>query len=183
MLRIIAGQYRSRRLATPEGQDTRPTLDRVREALFNILGDRVVESRFIDLFAGSGAIGLEALSRGASHVTFVETALPAVRALRSNIESLKISASEFTIVHQDALTYLRAAVTNPADILFADPPYSPEALVGLLAELIPQQISAEGLIVIQHFAKDSLPAPHAGLTITDQRTYGKSSLSFLQPAD
>src|SRR5881392_796168 len=121
-MRVIAGEYGGRRLQTPAGLDTRPTSDRVREALFSILGERVADARVLDLFAGSGALGLEALSRGAAEATFVDSAPAAIRALRENLAAL---AAEAELRREDALRFLDGAARarRHYDLVFLDPPY------------------------------------------------------------
>src|SRR5881394_1213907 len=128
-MRIIAGEWGGRRLAAPPGRDTRPTSDRVREALFSILGP-LDGARVLDLFAGSGALGLEALSRGAAQATLVERAPAALRALRENVAE---------VVAADARAYLRAAREQGAqyDLVFLDPPYNAAAALGRELELQP----------------------------------------------
>jgi 16S rRNA (guanine(966)-N(2))-methyltransferase RsmD len=123
-MRVIAGKYRSRRLLAPAGAQTRPTSDRLRETLFNVLGPAVRDSVWLDLFAGSGAIGIEALSRGARMVHLVESSSRAVRAIRSNLESLKISQG-FEIIEREAAAALRVLESNAVvcDFCFLDPPY------------------------------------------------------------
>jgi len=120
-LRIIGGDWRSRRLRFPAGAGLRPTPDRVRETLFNWLGPRVIGARALDLFAGSGALGLEALSRGASRVDFVERRRPAVEALRANLALLG-GGSRADVVCAEALSWLRRAA-GPWDLVFIDPPF------------------------------------------------------------
>src|SRR5215218_2257874 len=121
LMRVIAGTYGGRRLQAPPGTDTRPTADRVRESLFSILRERVHDARVLDLFAGSGALGIEALSRGAKEAVFVDSAHGAVAAIRENLEKLGIEG----LVHRrDALAWLAAAEgAQPFELVFADPPY------------------------------------------------------------
>jgi 16S rRNA (guanine(966)-N(2))-methyltransferase RsmD len=123
-MRVIAGKYRSRRLVAPAGVQTRPTSDRLRETLFNVLGPAVLDSVWLDLFAGSGAIGIEALSRGARMVHLVESSSRAVRAIRSNLASLKISQG-FEIIEREAAAALRLLESTvvACDFCFLDPPY------------------------------------------------------------
>jgi 16S rRNA (guanine(966)-N(2))-methyltransferase RsmD len=120
-MRVIAGTHRGRRLVTPRGRVTRPTADRVREALFSILGD-VEGARVLDLFAGSGALGIEALSRGAANATFVDSAPPAVAAIKSNLQALNLPAE---VRLQRAIPFLQAArrARRQYDLVFLDPPY------------------------------------------------------------
>ena len=126
-MRVIAGTHRSRQLVSPRGTATRPTSDRLRETLFNILAPRIPDSRFLDLYAGTGAVGIEAISRGAAHVWFTETAPAALTALRANLAALRI-ANGFTLEDRGtgALLERLAKSPNPAtaiDIVFLDPPY------------------------------------------------------------
>src|ERR1700720_2134442 len=128
MLRIIGGTWRGRRLRFPPQEEIRPTPDRVRETLFNWLGTRVSEARCLDLFAGSGALGLEALSRGAAHVTFVERDAAAVRELRARLSEWGASGAE--VQHADAQRFLggRGAGGQPFGIVFLDPPFDSDVL-------------------------------------------------------
>jgi 16S rRNA (guanine966-N2)-methyltransferase len=168
-VRVIAGVYGGRRLRAPAGSATRPTSDRVREALFSILGARVEGARVLDLFAGSGALGLEALSRGAARATFVESAQPALAVLRANVEALGADAE---IVRADASRWLRAAPSDARqyDLVFLDPPYRrAQALGAGLSELLPA-VLAQGALVV---AETDRRAP-LELTIRhiDERRYG-----------
>jgi 16S rRNA (guanine(966)-N(2))-methyltransferase RsmD len=123
-MRVISGKYRSRKLIAPPGLDTRPTSDRLRETLFNVLAASVPGSVWLDLFAGTGAVGIEALSRGAQRVHFVEASVRAARAIRANLASLGISDG-FSLVERDAATALRQLETQSVtcDFCFLDPPY------------------------------------------------------------
>src|SRR4051794_36524634 len=165
-MRIVAGQWRGRRLATPPGRETRPTSDRVREALFSILGPLDGE-RVLDLFAGSGALGLEALSRGAGSVTLVERAPAALRALRVNVDDLGASAE---VVAADARAFLRSARGQGAqyDLVFLDPPY--RAAAGLAQELTLAPVLAPGARVVGE--SDRRAPLEMDLSLTDERRYG-----------
>lgn len=121
-MRIVAGEWRGRRLQAPAGRDTRPTTDRVREAWMSALAADIPGARVLDLFAGSGALGIEALSRGAGHATFVEQAAPALRALRSNLETLG-AAERARVLRLDAIRFAAESEAGAFDIGFADPPY------------------------------------------------------------
>lgn len=173
--RIIAGRYGGRRIGAPPGTGTRPTSDRVREALFSILGARVAGARVLDLFAGSGALGLEALSRGAATVTFVERAPAALRALQANVAAVGADAE---VVRADALRWLRAASAGARqyDLVFLDPPYGQaEALGAELSGLLPAVLGRGALVVAESDRRAPLE-----LTIPtiDERRYGDTLIRF-----
>jgi 16S rRNA (guanine966-N2)-methyltransferase len=173
--RVIAGRYGGRRLEAPRGQATRPTADRVREALFSILGARVQGARVLDLFAGSGALGLEALSRGAAHATFVDSAPAAIRALRANLAALGVEAE---VVRADALRWLRAASARPRqyDLVFLDPPYRQADVLGAgLSDVLPAVLGPGALVVSESDRRAPLE-----LTIptTNERRYGDTLIRF-----
>ena len=130
-MRIIAGRWRGRRLEAPPGRETRPTSDRVREAWMSALQPYLPGARVLDLFAGSGALGLEALSRGAEHATFVERAGPALKVLRANVRSLEADAL-CEIVRADALDFAAGLGPGAYDIALADPPYGTGAACALV---------------------------------------------------
>jgi 16S rRNA (guanine966-N2)-methyltransferase len=168
-LRVIAGRYGGRRLQAPPGAATRPTSDRVREALFSILGARVAGAAVLDLFAGSGALGLEALSRGAARATFVDSAPAALRALRGNLEAI---GAEAEVVRGDALRWLRAASGGGRQysLVFLDPPYRQAGGLGAaLSEALPAVLAPDALVVSESDRRAPLE-----LTIptTDERRYG-----------
>ena len=168
-MRVIAGRYGGRRLKAPPGAATRPTGDRVREALFSILGARVDDARVLDLFAGSGALGLEALSRGAALATFVESGQSALTALRANLAALGADAE---VVRADALRWLRAApdTARQYDLVFLDPPYGRAAeLGGPLSESLPAVLAPGALVVAECDRRAPLELT---ITKTDERCYG-----------
>jgi 16S rRNA (guanine966-N2)-methyltransferase len=168
-MRVIAGTYGGRTLKAPPGDGTRPTSDRVRESLFSILGDRTRESRVLDLFAGSGALGLEALSRGAAEVTFVDSSPAAVRAVRANLEALEAGAD---VRRADARAFLRnaRAAGRQYDLVFLDPPYQragalAEALAGDLAAVL----APRARVVAESDRRSPLELP---LALQVDRRYG-----------
>src|SRR5271154_4840788 len=122
-MRVIAGTYRSRQLVAPRGMGTRPTSDRLRETLFNILAPRISGARFVDLYAGTGAVGIEALSRGAAHVWFAENAAPALKSLRTNLANLKI-VRDFALEDRSVMALLQrlTKLPSPIDLIYLDPP-------------------------------------------------------------
>ncbi len=162
ILRIIGGRHRGRRLRFPAGVDIRPTPDRVRETLFNWLQPRIAAARALDLFAGSGALGLEALSRGAIHVTFVEKDRAAATALRALIEEWREDAG--TVVAGDALDWLaRSAPGAPFDIVFLDPPYDSTLLAASAAALSrPGWLARGARVYLERRAREPLPALPTG---------------------
>jgi 16S rRNA (guanine966-N2)-methyltransferase len=168
-MRVVAGELGGRRIVAPEGRDTRPTTDRVREAIFNALGSAgLVEGALVaDLFAGSGAIGLEALSRGAERCTFVERDRAALRALEENVESLGVE-DRCRIVRGDALSL---AGSIDADIVLADPPYGYDRWEDLLAAVRADLVVAES---------GGALAPVDGWQVTREKRYGRTTVTFLE---
>jgi 16S rRNA (guanine(966)-N(2))-methyltransferase RsmD len=186
-MRVIAGTYRSRQLVAPKGTGTRPTSDRLRETLFNILAARVPGCRFADLYAGTGAVGIEALSRGAQHVWFTEKAEPALAAIRANLKTLKIAAG-YTIEERGTGALLeRLAKTEKSggqlDLIYLDPPWEAEAeyekTLHLLGSARSQAILAPGaLVVAEHSSKSPLAERYGALAHTRTLKQGDAALSF-----
>jgi 16S rRNA (guanine966-N2)-methyltransferase len=172
-MRVVAGTLRGRRLVAPEGRDTRPTSDKVRSAVFNALTslDVVRDATVVDLFAGSGALGIEALSRGARRCTFVESARPALAALRTNVSALGLGPRA-EIVGLDAVRYV-ARRPGPVDLVLADPPYTFAAWSELLAGLDAELVVAESGHAVD---------PPAGWVTARERAYGGTVVTFLRPA-
>jgi 16S rRNA (guanine966-N2)-methyltransferase len=171
-MRIVAGEYGGRRLTAPKGTSTRPTADRVREALFSSLGDSVAGARVLDLFAGSGALGLEALSRGAVHATFVDSDARAIAAVRANLSALAIGAERAEAHRRGHAAFLRTArgAGRQYDLVLLDPPYRLAAGLGreLTQELA--DLLATGARVV---AESDRRAPLAlQLPLTTERRYG-----------
>jgi 16S rRNA (guanine966-N2)-methyltransferase len=158
VLRIIGGRHRGRRLRFPAGMDIRPTPDRVRETLFNWLQPRIVAARVLDLFAGSGALGLEALSRGAAHVTFVERDRRAAAAIDSVVRDWK--EQEATVVCADALAWLdRPAGAEPFDLVFLDPPYDSTLLAEAAAAVARTgRLAPDARVYLERRAREPLSA-------------------------
>ncbi|GMQ91058.1 MAG: 16S rRNA (guanine(966)-N(2))-methyltransferase RsmD [Gammaproteobacteria bacterium] len=178
-LRIIGGQWRGRTLAVAEGEGLRPTPNRVRETLFNWLQPRLPGARCLDLFAGSGALCLESLSRGAAKVVMVERATDAVKQLRENLGILQAGNAE--LIQTDALTYLKVA-RQPFDIIFVDPPFASD-LIGPCLEAIDRQawLCDGGLVYIEAPSKlDALPLPHHW-TVFRSKTSGQVGYHLVRP--
>jgi len=182
MLRIISGEKRGRLLKTPEGRDTRPTSDRVKESLFNILQGRMAAARVLDLFAGSGSLGLEALSRGAGHAVFVEKDLKAASILRSNCEGLAYGArTEILVKDAAAAVTLLAECGDSFDVILMDPPYDRDLEAPILKAVSEGfLLNPEGVFVLEHLSRDPMPDSVASLVRMDCRKYGNTSISFYQ---
>jgi 16S rRNA (guanine966-N2)-methyltransferase len=171
-MRVIAGRYGGLRLQAPKGDATRPTSDRVREALFSILGSRVEGAEVLDLFAGSGALGIEALSRGAAHVDFVDKAGPALRQLKGNLQALRITA-EADVHSRDAKGFLQPALERRRhyDLVFLDPPYRLASRLGTELAQPLRDVLAPGGIVISESDRRA-PLDLELLPVHDERRYG-----------
>jgi 16S rRNA (guanine966-N2)-methyltransferase len=186
-MRITGGSLRSRALKAPRGQATRPTTDRVREALFGILTSAgVVEgARVLDLYAGTGALALEALSRGAESAFLVESAREALAALRANVISLGLEDRARVVAGDVAHALRRVPEEEAFDLVFADPPWAlvdagtPAAVLSDLA--LHGRIATEGRVVLEHSARTQ-PPDIDGLVRLDSRRYGDTALTFYKPA-
>jgi 16S rRNA (guanine966-N2)-methyltransferase len=177
-MRVIAGRWGGRRLQAPPGDATRPTSDRVREALFSVLGDRVDGARVLDLFAGSGALGIEALSRGAAHATFVDSAPAAIRSLTANLSALGADAE---VRRADARRFLGAASANGRhyDLVFLDPPYRLAGrLGGELAAALPAVLAPGAVVVTESDRRAPLELE---LALIDERRYGDTLIRIHGP--
>jgi 16S rRNA (guanine966-N2)-methyltransferase len=168
LMRIVGGTYRGRRLDVPKDARVRPTADRVREAWMSILGDAVRGARVLDLFAGSGALGLEALSRGAVSADFVELSGPSLAALRANIERLEVGAVA-TVHRGDAVRFAERLAPAAYDVVFADPPYSIEHAATLVALF--RRTPFARILSVEHRASSALAGDAT-------RRYGDTALTF-----
>ena len=185
-MRIIAGKYRSRLLVSPPGTSTRPTSDRLRETLFNILSVRIPDCRFVDLYAGTGAVGLEAISRGAQHVYFAENSGPALKTLRTNLQNLKIGGV-YALEDRGVMPLLQrlAKASTPIDVVYLDPPYDEEdaytQTLGFLGSAANRSMLApDALVIAEHASKSPFQLAERYATLTRTRVYkqGDTSLSF-----
>ena len=178
---IIAGRHKGRVLAAPQGLATRPTADRVREALFNILAHGATElagARVLDAFAGSGALGLEALSRGAGQVTFLENDPQAAAIIEANLRKLG-AGSQALLLRADATRPPKAPA--PATLVMMDPPYKSDlATLALPALAAAGWLAEEALVVVEVAAGEPLKSPLPGWGVTDERAYGAARLVFLR---
>jgi 16S rRNA (guanine(966)-N(2))-methyltransferase RsmD len=190
-MRVIAGQYRGRNLKSPPSMEVRPTSDRLRETLFNILQMRVDGARFLDLCAGSGAVGVEALSRGASHATFVDRSRKSCGLVEANLDLCGVPEEITEVVLSDAAEFVRrraemngraGGVAASWDIVFYDPPYSSDyaqvlGTFGLNGDCL---LSPEGVFVAEHHHKTQLPEAIGGLRRWRIVKQGDASLSFYE---
>ena len=207
-MRIISGIYRGRQLKSPPSAQTRPTSDRLRETLFNVLSPRIEGAGFLDLCAGTGAVGIEALSRGAEHVTFVDQSRRMCALIEANTGALEIESEKVDVVSSDATAFLKKfakqiepsltttprglpareprfvglvpRLTGPFDIIFFDPPYAAdyEAVLSFIAERRPQLLSDEGIVIVEHHKKKELSGEFGSLTCYRTLKQGDSVLSF-----
>jgi 16S rRNA (guanine(966)-N(2))-methyltransferase RsmD len=184
-MRVIAGKYRSRRLAAVEGMETRPTSDRLRETLFNVVAPRVEESVWLDVFAGTGAVGIEALSRGARSVYFIESAAKAARVIRENLEELGIEEGA-EVIERDAAAALRMldAQAVLADFCFLDPPYRKmaayEDVLGFLSQS--RLLGKESVVIAEHDKHFDPGEEFGALRRTRKLQQGDAVLSFYKLA-
>jgi 16S rRNA (guanine966-N2)-methyltransferase len=175
---VVAGQWGGRRLQAPAGTATRPTSDRVREALFSILAERVAGARVLDLFAGSGALGIEALSRGAAAATFVDSAAAAIRVVNANLEAL---GAEADVQRADARRFLgsASAAARQYDLVFLDPPYRLAAALGeVLSAALPAVLAAGAAVVAESDRRAPLDLT---LPKLDERRYGDTLIRIYGP--
>jgi 16S rRNA (guanine(966)-N(2))-methyltransferase RsmD len=175
-LRIIAGTLKGRRIDAPKWDGLRPTSDKLRETLFNVLAPRIAGARVLDGYAGTGAVGIEALSRGASHVTFVERDPRAIALVKSNLERCGIS-DRYAIIRARFAGTAQPPGGGPFDIIFLDPPYGRRELIEALEAAAPL-VEQQTLLVIEHARRDPAPESVGTLGRTRVLTSGDSALSF-----
>jgi 16S rRNA (guanine966-N2)-methyltransferase len=184
-MRVIAGTYRSRILKSLKGLALRPTSDRLRETLFNVLGPGIFGSRFLDVFAGTGALGIEALSRGAAHAAFIENHAPAAALICKNLASLKITSAA-TVICADALRALEslAARVNagdpPYDYVFIDPPWAATAEYSRAMQYLTTSalLAPDGIVIVEHRKSFALPESFGALKGVRILRQGDAALSF-----
>jgi 16S rRNA (guanine966-N2)-methyltransferase len=177
-MRVIAGSHRGRRLSGPEGTTLRPTSDKVREAIFSILGDHVPGGRFLDLYAGTGAVGIEALSRGAAAVTFVESDPTAVQLLQKNLQTCQLlNHAQIHVGQASAFLQRNDWWGGPYDVLFADPPYAALDEVDILIHAWkPGLLSEHAAMMIEQDSRATLPASIDHATLLRRYQYGDTAL-------
>lgn len=179
-MRIIGGIYRGRRLRAVEGLAVRPTSDRLRETLFNILAPRIKGSRFLDICAGSGAVGLEALSRGASAATLIDNSRLACSVIEANLQTLGLKR-EATVINRDGVAALKrlAEESKQFDIVFLDPPYASEIYDILMHELATTALlSKDAIVMVEHRAKTPPEPQYDELKLFREVKQGESAIAF-----
>jgi 16S rRNA (guanine(966)-N(2))-methyltransferase RsmD len=180
-VRIISGEAKGRTLKMPRSDLVRPTADRVRETIFNVLGQQLSGERVLDLYAGAGGLGLEALSRGAGHATFVENAREVMPTLAGNVRDLGFASRSTTLLKPVERALPQLAGGRPFDLVFADPPYAQRALTMVLEGLDAHGLVAPGgTVVLEHDKRESLPERVGSLARTDERRFGDTAVSFYE---
>jgi 16S rRNA (guanine(966)-N(2))-methyltransferase RsmD len=177
-MRVIAGRLKGRRLKAPTWDGVRPTSDKLRETLFNILAPRIDGARVLDGFAGTGAVGIEAISRGAAHVTFIEEDRRAVALIEENLRNCAV-AGGYTIHRGDAATVLRGLGSNAFDLILLDPPYDITPMTAVL-EASARALADGGLVVLEHATRREIE-PVASLEPVRRVKSGDSTLTFFAP--
>lgn len=179
-MRVISGSAKARKLVSP-GEATRPITDRVKENLFNILSTEAIDADVLDLFAGAGSVGIEALSRGARHATFIEKDRDALRALTENLRLTGLAAKA-TVIKGDAFKFIRTDPASPFDLIYVAPPQYHGMWSKTMRMLEGRSfLSPEGVLVVQIHPKEYEPVEMAGLELTDERKYGSTLLLFYRP--
>lgn len=180
-MRVIAGTARRLQLKTPEGSDTRPTTDRIKETLFNMLQDDVPGGVFLDLFSGSGGIGIEALSRGAKKAYFVENDRRAINCIEENLKHTRLT-EDAIVLKQDALTALQYSIHEPVDVVFADPPYQKGYHRMILSAAVRSEaVTEDTLLIIEETKEEDFSFCHElGFEILKEKIYKSNKHVFLK---
>ncbi len=181
-MRIISGQQKGHRISSGKSARIRPTSDRVRESIFNVLREEVAAKEILDLFAGAGGLGLEALSRGARSVTFVDASSQSVNLLRKNLEKLKVK-DRSSVIRQDGLKALHK-LRQSFDVVFADPPYG-KGFVQRVVDSVAQSgvLRHGGILVLEHHKKETFSCPEDQFSLVKQKRFGDTVISFLLNRD
>ena len=176
-MRIISGEHKSRRLVGGKKTKVRPTSDRVKESIFNILREEVRGKRILDLFAGAGSLGIEALSRGAEWVTFVDVSTASINILKKNLENLNLE-SKSTILRMDGLKALNKLSQN-FQMIFADPPYLKGFVQRIIDSIVQSKVlEKNGILILEHHKKETFSFPEEKLIPLRQKKFGDTVISF-----
>lgn len=180
-IRVIAGKAKGRKLKLVPGDSTRPVMDRVKEALFNILGEDVLDCKFLDLFAGTGSVGIEALSRGAGRAVFVENNKQAVKTIEDNLAHTQL-AEQGEVIRGDVMDYLRRDNPEAFEIIYVAPPQYQGLWATALAliDQHPAHLEPDGLVIVQIDPQEKQDLPLTALQTLDERRYGNTLLWFLE---
>lgn len=181
-MRVIAGKAKGRKLRRVPGETTRPITDRVKENLFNILGDWVMDTRWLDLFAGTGQVGIEALSRGAGEVLFVDTERLAIKTISQNLEHTGLKGSA-QIIKLDAFRYLHSSHNRPYDVIFVAPPQYKglwSRVLEVIDETTDSYLTTRGMVIVQIDPREYEDMDYKSLLLFDQRRYGNTMLCFYE---
>lgn len=178
-IRISSGKSRGLNLVSEKNENLRPTKDRIKEALFNILQFKIKEKNFLDLFGGTGQIGIEAFSRGAKSVTIVDNSKESIRLIKSNVSKLKISHENINIFETDALNFL-SRTESVFDIVFLDPPYTETALLENCLNALPKVISKNAIIITETLSEQNTQNICKYFSLQKKYKYGKISLNLYQ---
>lgn len=184
-MRVISGRLRGFKLKRVPGDSTRPITDRVKENLFNILGDWVVGTRWLDLFAGTGQVGIEALSRGASEVVFVDNVSGAIRTINDNLRHTNLT-NPSSVIHRDAFQFLERGNYQPFNAVYVAPPQYQELWITVLQWIngnLKEVLNHDGLVIVQIDPKEYRELALDRLILDDQRKYGRTMLCFYQPGE
>ncbi|MCA9948229.1 MAG: 16S rRNA (guanine(966)-N(2))-methyltransferase RsmD [Anaerolineales bacterium] len=184
-MRVISGIARGRKLKKVPGDSTRPIMDRVKENLFNIVGEFVWDSRWLDLFAGTGQVGIEALSRGATEVVFVDSVRAAAKTIQANLAHTGLT-NRALVVQTDAFRYLDSHAFEPFDLIYVAPPQYKNIWVDVMRVLDERPfayLKPDGLIVVQIDPKEYIPLELTNLILDDKRKYGNTLLCFYEPVE
>jgi 16S rRNA (guanine(966)-N(2))-methyltransferase RsmD len=180
-MRIIAGTLKGRRLDAPDWEGLRPTSDKLRETLFNVLAPRMGGARVLDGFAGTGAVGIEALSRGAAHVTFVEADGRAIRLIQRNLDHCAVVADRYAIIRARFADAVRRVSAGSFVLVFLDPPYQADGMAEVLDAAAPL-VAPDGLVVLEHARRDVAPAVAASIVKLRDILSGDSALTLYRAA-
>ena len=181
-MRVISGSAKGRRLKRVPGDTTRPIMDRVKESLFNILGLAVRDTRWLDLFAGTGQVGIEALSRGAAEVLFTDNGRQAIKTIHENLQTTNLGQKS-QVLQVDAFAYLRDFGDRPFDIIYVAPPQYKEMWIEVMRALDERPfhfLTPNGFIIVQIDPKEYRSLDLKNLTLDDQRRYGNTQLDFYE---
>lgn len=182
-MRVIAGSAKGRKLSPVPGEGTRPVTDRVKESLFSLIGSSIVGVRVLDLFAGTGSVGIEALSRGAAHVTFVDKARAAIKTVERNLRETQLE-KRAVVIHGDAFRYVKHYAGDPYDLVYIAPPQYEDLWADALVAVDGADVLApRGLIVVQIHPKEEHNVALTTLERTHRRQYGSTLLCFYKPIE